>query len=192
MSLCILDLLVSSILGRPSATSSLRTDLNCNFIDNSQPYNDQASACLLASYNIRPIINEIVEELYEKKVVSILVAKRLLEDIEKWSRGLPDSLRRSAASSSSSAIAQKRTIGNIHVSCLYYFAVTLVTRPFLISSLTTRPAHSQHTTSTSNTQEDSSHGQLASACLDAAVYLIQTCVEAYKSDILLSNMCILK
>jgi hypothetical protein len=192
MSLCVLDLLVSSILGRPSATSSLRTDLNCNFIDNSQPYNDQDSACLLASYNIRPIINEIVVELYEKKVVSTLVAKRLLEDIEKWSRGLPSSLRRSAELSSSSTLAQKRNIGNIHVSCLYYFAVTLVARPFLISSLINRPTHSQHATPASSIQEDSAQGQLASACLDAAVYLIQTCVEGYKSSMLLSNMCILK
>ncbi|KAK2753619.1 hypothetical protein FQN54_007396 [Arachnomyces sp. PD_36] len=190
MSLSILDLLVSSILGRPSATSSLRTDLNCNFIDNSQTHNDPASACLLASYNIRPIINEIVEELYEKKMVSTIVAKRLLEDIEKWSRGLPDSLRRSVASSSSRA--QKHTIGNIHVSCLYYFAVTLVTRPFLISTLITRPTHPQQAMSPPSTQEDSDHTHLASACLDAAVYLIQTCTEAYKSDILLSNMCILK
>lgn len=192
MSLCILDLLVSSILGRPSATSSLGTDLDCNANINSQPHHDQTSACLVASYSIRPIINEIVEELYEKKVVSTIVAKRLLENVEKWSHGLPDSLRHSATSSSTNALAHKRNIGNIHVSCLYYFAVTLVTRPFLISTLIARPTHSQQSTSTSNTHEDSAHGQLASACLDAAVYLIQTCVESYKSNMLLSNMCILK
>lgn len=192
MSLCILDLLVSSILGRPSATSSLRTDLDCNAIVNSQHYHDQTSACLTASYTIRPIVNEIVEELYENKVVSTIEAKRLLENIEKWSHGLPDSLRHSAKSSSISTPAHKHNIGNIHVSCLYYFAVTLVTRPFLISTLVTRPTHSQQNASISNTHKDSAHGQLASACLDAAVYLIQTCVESYKSNMLLSNMCILK
>lgn len=192
MSLCILDLLVSSILGRPSATSSLCTDLACNETVNTRSYNGQISACLLASYSIRPIINEIVEELYEKKVVSTVVAQRLLENIEKWSRGLPESLRHSATSSSTSALAQKSNIGNIHVSCLYYFAVTLVTRPFLISTLITRSTHSMQATSTSSTHEDSAHAQLASACLDAAVYLIQTCLEAYKSNMLLSNMCLLK
>jgi hypothetical protein len=92
-----------------------------------------------------------------------------------------------------SPLMKKRTIGNIHVSCLYYFAVTLVTRPFLISTLITRPTNLQSQSMSSlDAQEDSSHEQLSSACLDAAVYLIQTCMDAYKSDVLLANMCILK
>ncbi|CAO2653058.1 Nn.00g024690.m01.CDS01 [Neocucurbitaria sp. VM-36] len=61
------------------------------------------------------------------------------------------------------------------------FAITLVTRPVLISALTncaTRPSPQ--------------HQELASACVDAAVYLVQTCNDAFEADVLLGNMCILK
>ncbi|KAG8406511.1 hypothetical protein J3459_019226 [Metarhizium acridum] len=75
----------------------------------------------------------------------------------------------------------KGAIGSVHVSCLYYFAVTLVTRPILISTLTAPPASGGLIQS-----------QLASACLDAAVYLIQACMDARKVDILYGNMCIMK
>ncbi|KAK2751123.1 hypothetical protein FQN57_000198 [Myotisia sp. PD_48] len=186
-SLYVLDAVVSSILGRPSATSSLRSELDHALNDDSEPFNDPAASYLLASYNICIVINDIVDELYGKKEVSITVAKKLLKDIEKWSQKLPNSIRQS---SSSGPAIQGGAIGSIHVSCLYYFAVTLVTRPFLISTLISQDQAHLHTPfpPVSSTHDDISHAQLAGACLDAAIYLIETCVEAHKADILLGNI----
>ncbi|KAF2131461.1 hypothetical protein P153DRAFT_365047 [Dothidotthia symphoricarpi CBS 119687] len=75
----------------------------------------------------------------------------------------------------------KGTIGSIHISCLYHFAITLVTRPILISTF-----------ADCSVQHSPLHSQLASACLNASVYFVQACHEAYKAHILLGNMCIMK
>lgn len=193
MSLCVLDTVVSSILGRPSATSSLCSDINSSFIGNPLSYeDDHAAACLAASYSIRPIINEIVDELYEKKACSTAVAERLLDDLNQWSERLPDSLRTSPIPSADAAGMQRRIIGNVHVSCLYYFTLTLITRPFLVLTIIDEPPIESQSDFNIPSHDDPTSRRLASACLDAALYLVQTCWDVYKSDILLFNMCILK
>ena len=178
MSLCIMDMVVSSILGRPSANAALRSDLDAFLADLQEDAPDQDIACLIASYKIVRIINEAVEKVYDNKAASPTVAEQFLDRIESWSQQLPSSLQNASTSTSS----QKTTIATTHVSCLYYFAISLVTRPFLVSTLTTRlPApNATH------------HSQLASACLEAAVYLVQTCVSSHNTDQLHGNMCIMK
>lgn len=182
LSLCILDLLVSTILGRPSATSGLRTDLSCDLDAISASSPDADIAWLAASYKILEHSNDVVKNVYEKKQISVTLVEQMLLKIEAWSHSFPNSLRKTFTVSPLSAEpTPKGTIGSIHISCLYYFAVTLVTRPILISTLTDRSAHLTP-----------QHFQLASACLDAAVYLVQACHDAYKSHFLLGNMCIMK
>lgn len=182
MSLCILDRLVSSILGRPSATASLRSDLGQSMDDMLTSAADHDTALLIASYKIASIIHEVVDSIYVKKEISGPIVEQFLDRIEKWSRELPESLRTSSTmTAATDPKTQKGTVGNIHISCLYYFAVTLATRPILISTLTAQlGSHSPTQT------------QLASACLDAAIFLVQACVDAYTAGMLLGNMCIIK
>ncbi|CAI7665964.1 unnamed protein product [Penicillium glandicola] len=85
----------------------------------------------------------------------------------------------------------------MHVACSYHFAVILVTRPFLISALSVRLARLHHSLSAGDPseevpEEDQAHSRLAAACIDSAVYMLQTCLEVHKSGLLLRNMCILK
>lgn len=174
MSLRILDMLCNAILGRPAATAGLHFDLK-PILDSSFTSKTSPWIYLIASYNIVTIINTIVERVYEKKEITIPVVEQLLQEIELWSRELPKSLR----NPSGQVPAQGETVGKVYVSCLYYFAVTLVTRPILISTLTAQ-----------QTGEVDSH--LASACLDAAMFLIQTCVDAHRENLVSFNMCILK
>ncbi|EGR48297.1 uncharacterized protein TRIREDRAFT_62244 [Trichoderma reesei QM6a] len=183
MSLCVLDMLVSSILGRPPATAGLRAELDAAIIgSNSSSATRQSprTAGLFASYEILTIINESIEALYGRKVSSTITVEPYLSKIEAWSKRLPSFLR-NPLTTRGDASTQKAATDSIHVACLYYFAITLVTRPVLISRLTSRPDVSTPSSS-----------PLASACLDAGVYLIQACSEAHKSGLLLGNMCILK
>jgi hypothetical protein len=149
--------------------------------------------CLLSSYRITHIIDEIANKLYGEKVVSTVVAELLLQRLKQWSDELPDTLRTSILAYDQ---AEEHTLGSLNVACFYYFAVTLVTRPFLILTLTARLENLRQSlsgvSSTPPIHEDPTHAQLASACIDSAVYLIQTCLDVHKCGLLLGNMCVLK
>ncbi|TWU75863.1 hypothetical protein ED733_005490 [Metarhizium rileyi] len=182
ISLRIVDMLVSSILGRPAATAGLNSDINKILEDISQTSQTDEMTRLISSHQIVSIINGIVDILYERKEISSSIVENFLTDIESWSQNIPKCLRSPAKNPEfPGSNFTTGAIGSVHVSCLYYFAVTLVTRPIFISRLTAPPASGGIVQS-----------QLASACLDASVYLVQTCMDARKLDILYGNMCIMK
>lgn len=193
MSLCVIDLLASSILGRPAATAAL---LPGDRQDLTRACTTPAEAGLVASYQLSLIIEEIISRLYSEKAASIETADFLLAKLNRWSDRLPDSLRTSTSASENPDAAQERIIGNMHVACSYHFAVILVTRPFLISTLSVRLARLHQSLSTRGAdealEEDPAHSRLAAACIDSAVYMLQTCLEVHQSQLLLRNMGILK
>ncbi|KAF1842938.1 uncharacterized protein K460DRAFT_340538 [Cucurbitaria berberidis CBS 394.84] len=175
MSLCNVDILVSSILGRPPATGGLRLDVEKDPIDVVEVA-EVESTSVKVSFEILTIINEIVHRIYVKKDKSITTAEQLLGRVETWSRKLPKSL--SNHHNSLEDPNRKESLAEMHVSCLYYYAITLITRPVLVSALT------------SGLGSDGS--QLASACLDAAILLVQTCVNVYRKKLMIGNMCFIK
>ncbi|KAM0191630.1 hypothetical protein ACHAPA_010815 [Fusarium lateritium] len=177
MSVCILDKLVNSLLGRPSASAQIRSDSSSKLDDVAQP-GDRITECLMAANRVSSIINDITDTLYDQKKVTTPIVEQFLQDIERWKRDLPASVRIPAGDANSGM--QNGTIAKVHVSCLYYLAVMLVSRPFLVSTLTAKPL------------SKGAHSQLAAACLDAAMYLSQTCVEALNAGLLQGNMCIMK
>ncbi|OIW34815.1 hypothetical protein CONLIGDRAFT_688771 [Coniochaeta ligniaria NRRL 30616] len=174
MSLCNLDILVSSILGRPAATMGLPLGFSERLLS-------EDMAGVTASFRILVIINHIIDVVYVNKDKSSVTAERLLGKLKEWSRSLPKSFCSDVSPESSKAQKEKENIAKIHISCLYYFAVTLVTRPILMSTLTT-----------TSSSERSALSQISSACLDAAVYLAQTCMEGHTKAMMLGNMCIIK
>ncbi|KAL4918334.1 hypothetical protein BDW62DRAFT_181750 [Aspergillus aurantiobrunneus] len=193
MSLCTLDLLVSSILGRPPATAGLHSepaDME------SAPLTRTMDDSLVASYYLTRILDEIVTRLYNEKAASTQVAESLLDKLQQWSNELPESLLSSPSSPQERLAAQEHIIGSLHVACAYHFAVIIVTRPFMISVLGVRLAR-LHQDSPGIIQddmllEDPAHTRLANACVESALYMIQTCLEVHQSRLLLGNMCILK
>ncbi|UNI17588.1 hypothetical protein JDV02_003920 [Purpureocillium takamizusanense] len=188
LSLRIVDMLANAILGRPAATAGLPSDIVA-IIDAQQGDDDMRR--LVASHRIVCIINGIVDTLYDKKELSTPVVEQFLEEIEAWARTIPECVRRTSlrrgdaeppgSGGGSGGGHGGGAIGSVHVSCLYYFAVTLATRPILISTLTAPPSSG-----------GLAQSNLASACLDAAVFLSQTCVEARQANLLYGNMCIMK
>ncbi|OQE02973.1 hypothetical protein PENVUL_c036G02144 [Penicillium vulpinum] len=194
MSLCILDLLVSSILGRPSAISPLLPE---NREEPSWIEATPIDPSLLASYQLSLILNEVIICLYSEKAASAEKADVLLCKLNSWSDHLPLSLRTSTLEHKDQSTFRKHTIGSMHVACSYHFAVILVTRPFLVSALGIRLARLHQSLSTGDPseevpEEDPVNSQLAAACIDSAVYMLQTCLEVHQSRLLLQNMCILK
>ncbi|KAJ5371496.1 uncharacterized protein N7496_007588 [Penicillium cataractarum] len=191
-SLCVIDLLASSILGRPAATAGLlpgsRRDLS---LIESTP----AEVGLVASYQLSLIVDEITSRLYSERAASTETADLLLAKLNRWSDQLPECLRIASETEDSDA-AQERIIGNMHVACSYHFAVILVTRPFLISTLSVRLARLHQAFSTDGAsetlEEDPAHSRLAAACIDSAVYMLQTCKEIHQSELLLRQMSLLK
>lgn len=194
MSLCVIDLLASSILGRPAATAALLSSEGRR--DLTWASATPAEAGLFASYQLSLILEEIISRLYSEKAASAETADLLLAKLNRWSDRLPGSLRTSTSPNESPDAAQERVIGNMHVACSYHFAVILVTRPFLISALSVRLARLHQSLSSGGAdetlEEDPAHSRLASACIDSAVYMLQTCLEVHQSDLLLRNMAILK
>ncbi|KAL4993064.1 hypothetical protein BDV10DRAFT_33771 [Aspergillus recurvatus] len=193
MSLCTLDLLVSSILGRPPATANLHSE---PADVESTPLTSSRDDSLVASYNMTRILDEIVTQLYNEKAASTEVAESLLDKLKQWSNGLPESLLSSPSTPQERLAAQEHIIGSLHVACAYHFAVIIVTRPFMIQVLGIRLAR-LHQDSPGIIQddtllEDPAHTRLANACVESALYMVQTCLEVYQSRLLLGNMCILK
>lgn len=180
MSLCNMDMTVSSLLGRPAATLGLRTELDESHISTLAGHEDQDLAALFAVYGILSITTDVVESLYRKKVPSVSLIERSFARIEDWSRSIPKSMRTGPHQAARGA-PNRQDIYRLHISCLYYFAITLVSRPILISQLTSQSNASAITLS-----------PLASACLDAAVFLVQTCIDAKKADNFFGSLCIMK
>ncbi|KAJ0415190.1 hypothetical protein BJY00DRAFT_293847 [Aspergillus carlsbadensis] len=193
MSLCTLDLLSSSILGRPPATANLHPEItDVEATQSSRAMDDS----LIASYNMSRILDEIVSRLYDDRAASTEVAESLLDKLKQWSNDLPESLLSSPSTPQERLAAQEQIVGSLHVACAYHFAVIIVTRPFLISVLGVRLAR-LHQDSPGIIQdemvlEDPAHTKLANACVESALYMIQTCMEVHQSRLLLGNMCILK
>ncbi|THZ14526.1 hypothetical protein D6C89_10113 [Aureobasidium pullulans] len=132
------DKLVNSLLGRPADTLGIPEQLGPVYTDLISG-EDYGLRCMVASYRIVYIIDEINSKLYSEQDVRPAVIEQLLQAIEIWK-------------------------------------VILTTRPVFISAL-------------GQENEDTPMGE---ACLDAAVFLAQACVEALDSGLLESNMCIMK
>ncbi|RDW56473.1 hypothetical protein BP6252_14135 [Coleophoma cylindrospora] len=182
VSLCILDMIVSAILGRPAATAALRSDLEKSLdgMAAAMRGSEMDMGVLMASYKILGIISNIIDKLYKRKQIPGVFIEQYLEQIKVWKQEYSSCIQGSSTLDPATP-STKSSIGNIHVSCIYYFAVTLVTRPILIPNLTGQPGC-----------HDSMSSQMAEACVDAAIYLVQTCEEAQEAGLLLGNMCILK
>ncbi|KKK21937.1 hypothetical protein AOCH_000173, partial [Aspergillus ochraceoroseus] len=186
-SLRTLDLISSSILGRPAATSTPRSHSQ----DQIASQIEQAGFIdifLLASYQGSQIIEEIVGTIYGEKSVSTDTAQALLQRLRNWTDEFYHALQKISVTDSSSR-EQGYALGKLHVACLYYWAVTLVTRPFLVSVLTSRLSRSARPDSII---EDPMYLTLAFSCVDSAVYLLQGCREMLDAGLMLANVSLLK
>ncbi|KIW26353.1 uncharacterized protein PV07_09453 [Cladophialophora immunda] len=194
-SLRVLDVMYCSILGRPYSTGAIRTDHvtpNSGDVETSSP----RQLRLNASFRVCTIIAQITQRLDCDGSMGLSTAEEFLKRLQEWSVSLPDDMRqfKKPVDQPLALSEQEQMIGNIHVSCVYYFAVMLVTRPFLIShlmqQLTGNAGDGSVTIATPDAQANVI--DVAQACIDSAILMANMCYEALQSGILLKQMCIMK
>lgn len=190
-SLRVFDLVVSFLLGRPASSVPSNHD-SMTPREESNPH----SIAVSAAYNGSLLLEDIFQDLKKaNNSFNIITAEAFLQRLRNWIQGLPHDFRQ-ISFDDELRVARETAVGNIHVSCIYYFAVILTTRSFLISHLMSRLKESSIITpdpaspTTAGTQRTSP--QLAHVCISAATYMANMCEKAMLSELLLKNMCIMK
>ncbi|KAH8645467.1 hypothetical protein BX600DRAFT_478165 [Xylariales sp. PMI_506] len=193
-----LDLVCSSILGRPGSTLSLRAD-DIYASDLNPESTGHRAVALSATYEAATVLESIVHQAAQDSNMDAKTAETFLQMLREWSQALPPVLRQRPRRDreASNPSFREASIGNIHVACTYYFGMILTTRHFLIQHtmplLHRRPQHGAAARERSYvSSEDSKVAEMAHVCIDAAIYMAQMCSEAADSGTLLGNMCILK
>ncbi|KIW18002.1 hypothetical protein PV08_02289 [Exophiala spinifera] len=214
------DVLSSFIFGKPKSLPAIRqsssqTHLSFEYLgnDNLTPFNSIVKGCSL--------LEEIVDELSSGKILHVPTAESLLEKLQSWSQSLPTSLRKVSftgdanvsrnalrsitsptgkdAISQGDLSARQKLAGALHVSCIYYFAVILISRPFLIAYLLSRLRGRAPDQLIPNPDEasdmaikNSTISKMAQLCVSAAMRTAATCAAAHRHGYSFGNLCLLK
>ncbi|KAE8152644.1 hypothetical protein BDV25DRAFT_60121 [Aspergillus avenaceus] len=196
-SIRVLDLVSSSILGRPGSTSSLRTD--DSRIEEIEKEAGHRAISLNAAYEASSVLEATIQKLAEGHKLDSACADQFLQMWSEWSQALPEQLRQRPRKEPAAVLDpsyREEMIGNIHVACTYYFGVILVTRQSLIQHIMPQ-IRGKRRGKTGVCQPNGEGGpekvaELSSVCTDAATYMAQMCCDAADAGILWGNMCILK
>ena len=180
-SLRVVDLFLSTSMGRPPATS----DVDCTVSYRSLTEDGQEAFDLLnASAQIFLIIEEIVLEVYSRRKISPQLTEGISRELRGWSaRWLPqlkDALARPSPPPEESGFLN----GACHVLSSYYYAVILVSRPFLMYELHRRLSENFPSISAGRTGLVSGKSKLADACIDAASLMIDPVHDLIKRGIM--------
>lgn len=187
-------MLVATILGRP-CTSSLPGKGSGTGKVSELTGDHPRSLAFEATYNICSFIGSYIQEVGKDASSDPDRAQSFLHSLRHWVANLPPEMRSSKDVASPIDIKERAlVIGGVHNACVYYFAILLVTRPFLIFHFTSHIALEQHNNDDTSAESGSRSkiAALAEACIDSATLMIKICHDAWQSKILLANMCLLK
>lgn len=142
------------------------------------------------------------QRLWKPETVSVWEAEAFLRDLRQWSQALPTHLRRlsNGIGDTPGVMDRERTVGAVHVSCVYYFSVILVTRPFLTSHVMLKLREQRNGLPSAgngkNRHPDATErfkiAELADVCVDSAIYMSTMAHKAMEAGTLLKNMVLLK
>ncbi|RAQ51219.1 hypothetical protein AFGD_003555 [Aspergillus flavus] len=190
-----LDTLSSFVLSRPRSLPTVPNWSNVIESKTESAFHAIGDGCIL--------LDNIVDTLSKGKLLDIITAEDLLMQLRKWSGSLPTTLRQFYHPFHSSQTLEprdrQRLVGSIHVSCLYYFAVILVTRPYLIAYLTSRlrgkaPDHliSDPNEASDVTLKNNKVSKLAQVCVSSSLYMVDMCRRAKSAGLVFRSFCLLK
>ncbi|PYI00611.1 hypothetical protein BO78DRAFT_437872 [Aspergillus sclerotiicarbonarius CBS 121057] len=189
----------SFILGRPRSLPVISQGISPTQFDPSPQqlvFTAMVKACILLA--------NIVDTLSKStNILHIPTAELLLERLRQWSRELPLTIRRFPDTSHSPPPLQptqrQALLGSIHISCVYYYAVILITRPFLVAYLMSRlhgkaPDHliSDPDEASDINLKNNKVSRLAQVCVSAAISMIDTCIKAKACHFIFGNLCLLE
>ncbi|KAL2163585.1 hypothetical protein VTH06DRAFT_5643 [Thermothelomyces fergusii] len=164
-SLRVLDLFLSTSMGRPPATS----DVDCTVPYRAQDEDGQERFDLLnASAQIFLVIEAIVLEVYSRRKISPRLTEGISRELREWSDRWLQRLRETVDKA-----APSDPPGTVNGACQvlsnYYYAVILVSRPFLMVELHRRLSEKSLVADKCHTGK----AKLADACIDAAILMVE-------------------
>ncbi|KAL2759897.1 hypothetical protein ACRALDRAFT_2116058 [Sodiomyces alcalophilus JCM 7366] len=171
-SLRVLDLFLSTSMGRPPATS----DVDCTVPYGAADDNGvEQLDTLNASVQIFLIIEEIVVEVYSRKKISYQLTEGISRRIRDWAAQWLSRIHKLVAVSSAEDDAGS-TAGACQVMSSYFYAIILVSRPFLMFEMHKRLSgdlsRHGHTANHNDGAHSSVRSKLADACIDSASLMV--------------------
>ncbi|KAK3303081.1 uncharacterized protein B0T15DRAFT_401632 [Chaetomium strumarium] len=168
-SLRVLDLFLSTSMGRPPATS----DVDCTVPYSAQDDGGREKFDLLnASAQIFLIIEAIVVEVYSRRKISPRLTEGISRELREWSTRWLQRLK-DVIEGKSSEDQPGMVNGACQILSSYYYAVILVSRPFLMVELHHRLSDGCRFASDNRAGLMTGKSKLADACIDAAILMVE-------------------
>ncbi|KAL2705083.1 hypothetical protein AAEP93_000333 [Penicillium crustosum] len=197
-----LDVLSSFLHGRLRSSPVIRQNISDTALFSGDNHNAQSLFTAMARACI--LLEETVDTLGKSNnILHVPTAETVLERLRQWSRGLPQNIRRFVCPPGTNrpldAENRRGLLGSIHVSCVYYFAVILITRPFLVAYLMSRlrgkaPDHliSDPDEASDINIKNNKVSRLAQVCVSSAITMVEMCVKAKALNFSFGNLCLLE
>lgn len=171
------DLFLSISMGRPPSTS----DVDCTVpFRNVDANGDETLDLLNASLQVLLITERIVVEIYSRRKISLQLTEGISHQLRDWSGRWLQQLKEVITRTDLRSVAE--ISGACQVLSSYYYAVMLVSRPFLMYELVRRlsdnPAMAGRSSMTSG------KSKLADACIDAASLMVDPILDLINRGVL--------
>lgn len=176
----VIDLFLSISMGRPPATS----DTDCTV-----PYGEvdgdghEVFDLLNSSVQVLLIIETIVIEVFSRKKISLQLTEGISRQLRKWSNQWLVQLKRIVGTPPGQE-DEAQIVGACHVLCSYYYAVMLVSRPFLMYEMCKRLPESPSKFEAVRDSGSSGRSKLANASIDAGSLMIESITDLVQMGVL--------
>lgn len=177
-SLRVLDLYMSTAMGRPPATS----DVDCTVAYRAAAVGAGGGAdgtteeefdLLNAASQIFLITEKIVLKVFTREKVPLALTEGVSGELRAWSERWLPRLRGIVEDSRTKEIDTTKISGSCQVLAIYYYSVILVSRSFLMFELYKRLSDGPTPGSIEGSRR-SSKTKLADACIDAAIVMVES------------------
>ncbi|KEY74556.1 hypothetical protein S7711_07159 [Stachybotrys chartarum IBT 7711] len=199
-SLAVINILASFILGRRPSTAPASTEPSTFvYVNSSAAGNNQSTFSAILEGCLR--IEKIVQSLRTRHILHVPTAESLLEQLRCWTQSLSGPVRQFTFSQDGEHDSAERQsiIGHVHLLCVYYFSVILITRPFLIAYLLSRlrgraPDHLMNDPdeAADTAIKNSKVSKLAQVCVSSAICMMESLQKVKRSPFLFGNLCFLR
>jgi hypothetical protein len=134
-----------------------------------------------AIFRLCHIFERILNEVYLKKTLSLDLAASISEQHRAWTKQLPQMLRIDGLNTDEvEVVAMARHLGSSIITMAYYYSIILLTRPFLIYRICSRP--NANNASRKISSSIASVAAYAEACIDSAIKGIEVAYGAVFID----------
>ncbi|RDW91982.1 hypothetical protein BP5796_01376 [Coleophoma crateriformis] len=172
-SLYVMDIFLSSSLGRPNAISL--PELSPSQDQPASNFESPEGEAFLAAYTASKITGEVLSRVYQTRKASRSVALEISMKFSDWLRYLPPKLHWERLSE-----PDEINLEQIHLNLIYLHGIILLTRPFLLYQINQLLKRSVDLAYDVRTQANCFHG----ACVRSAVHTVTVVQAAFSKRIL--------